>query len=159
MAMLLVDSREKWTQSDDAKPGRSVRNYFRKHKIEYTVQKLEVGDYMYPDGKVSVDRKQSLQELATNLMNRSDSARFWREVRRAREIGIKLIVLIEQGGNYHSIRDVAGWKSQYSPVTGRKLMVEMTRLEMGYGVRFVFCDKRSSGRRILELLEDSKNDI
>ena len=157
MAMLIVDSREKWTQSDQAKPGRSVRNYFHRHKIEYTVQKLEVGDYMYPDGKVSVDRKQSLQELATNLMNRSDSARFWREVRRARELGIQLIVLIEQGGNYHSIRDVAGWKSEYSPVTGGRLIAEMTRLEMAYGVRFEFCDKRSTGRRILELLEEENN--
>ena len=156
--MLIVDSREKWTQSDQAKPGHNVRNHFHKHKVDYTVQKLEVGDYMYPDGKVRVDRKQSLQELATNLMNRSDSARFWREVRRARELGIKLIVLIEQGGAYHSIRDVAGWKSQYSPVTGRKLMEEMTRLELAYGVRFVFCDKRSTGKKILELLKEEQED-
>ena len=155
---IIVDSREKWTQSHNAKPGRNVKDYFTRHQIPYTVQKLDCGDYMYPDGKVSVDRKGSLQELATNLMNRSDSARFWREVRRAKESGIQLIVLVECGSQFRSIRDVSKWKSKYSPVTGKRLMDEMTRVEYAYGVQFRFCDKRSTGRVILELLKENNKE-
>ena len=133
-----------------------MRDYFQRHGIEYDVRKLDCGDYMYPGGKISVDRKGSLSEIATNLMNRSDSARFWREVRRAKESGIQLIVLIECGSQYRTIRDVAAWKSKYSPVTGRVLMNEMTRAEYAYGVQFRFCDKRSTGKKILELLTEEK---
>ena len=40
----------------------------------------------------------------------------------------------------------------YTGVTGGRLLQEMFRLEMSYGVRFMFCDKRSCGRRIMEIL-------
>ena len=101
---------------------------------------------------IVVDRKQSLGEVATNMMNRSDSARFWREVRRAHADGIRLVVLVEHGGQIKSINDVPKWKSKYSPVTGRRLVDEMIRCEMAYGVEWRFCDKRSTARRILEIL-------
>lgn len=145
--MYIFDSREK--KNDH------VKAYFDKHGIAYKVEKLDVGDYMVEGGKVSVDRKQNLSELATNLMNRADKARFWREVRRAREQGIKLIVLCEHGGKIKKIEDVAGWSSPYSPVSGRALMGEIYKCHISYGVEFLFCDKRSTARRILELLEGS----
>lgn len=149
--MLIVDSREKWTQpkSKDV----HIRNYLERHQIDYTVRKLDCGDYQLEGSNITVDRKQSLSELATNLLNRSDSARFWREVRRAKEQGLKLIVLCEHGGKVKSIRDVAAWKSPYSHVSGRRILDEMVRLEQSYAVRFVFCDKRSTAKRIIELLE------
>lgn len=150
--ILLVDSREKWTQTDKPVSGRNVRAWFKQHNVPYKVVALSVGDYMYPDGSVSVDRKGSLQELATNLTNRSDSARFWREVRRARETGLQLIVLIECSAAIRSVRDVVKWRSEYTRVTGAKLADEMTRLELSYGVQFRFCDKRSTGKMILALL-------
>ena len=149
---LLVDSREKWTQSNSSDV--HIRNYFEKHSVEYEVKKLDCGDYMLEDNQLlSIDRKQSLEELARNLMNRKDSSRFWREVRRCHDQHIKLVILCECGGAVHSINDVPKWKSKYSPVTGRRLVDEMIRLEMSYGVRWVFCDKRSTGRLIMEILE------
>ena len=54
-----------------------------------------------------------------------------------------------------SIKDVAEWKSTYSRVTGRQLAAEIYRVHIAYGVEFLFCDKRSTGRRIVELLEDT----
>ena len=147
--MYIFDSREK--KNDH------VKAYFDRHGIVYRVEKLDVGDYMVDGGKVSVDRKQNLSELATNLMNRADKSRFWREVRRAREQGIKLIVLCEHGGKVNTIKDVARWSSPYSPVSGRALMEEIYRCHISYGVEFAFCSKRSTGKRIVELLmEDTK---
>lgn len=130
-----------------------IKDYFDRHGIEWEVRKLDCGDYML-DGQsnITVDRKQSLQELSSNLLNKADSARFWREVRRAHEQGIKLVVLIESGRTVKTINDVVRWKSKYSPVNGRRLIDEMIRLEMSYGVRWAFCDRRSTGRRIIEIL-------
>lgn len=129
-----------------------IKSYFDRHGITYKVEKMDVGDYMIEGGNVSVDRKQNLSELATNLMNRADKFRFWRELRRATERGIKLIVLCEHGGRIKSIEDVAGWKSNYSPVTGRALMDSIYRASVSYGVEFHFCDKRSTGKKIVKLL-------
>ena len=153
--MLIVDSREKWTQ-----PGSTdehLKSYFGKHGIEYEVKKLDCGDYMLDENPLlTVDRKQSLEELARNLMNRKDSSRFWREVRRCHSGGIKLVVLVESGPAVLDINQVTTWRSKYSPVTGRRLIDEMIRLEMSYGVRWVFCSKRSTGKTICEILEGKR---
>ena len=68
---------------------------------------------------------------------------------------MKMIVLCEHGGKIKSIKDVATWKSSYSRITGRQLAEEIYRVHIAYGVEFLFCDKRSTGRRIIELLEDT----
>lgn len=142
--MYIFDTREK--KNDH------IKAYFDRHGIAYRVEKLDVGDYMISGGKVSVDRKQNLSELATNLMNRADKSRFLREVRRAREHGIELIVLCEHGGKVKTIKDVAGWISPYSPVSGRALMDEIYKCHISYGVEFLFCSKRSTGRIIHDIL-------
>ena len=118
--------------------------------IEYTVAKLDTGDYMIPGGSVTVDRKASLEELAGNLCSKSH--RFWREVRRSHDTGLKLIVLVENG-RYHGIEDVKAWKSAYSRVSGRYLANEMARVAIAYGVEFLFCNKKSTGKRIAEILD------
>lgn len=100
---------------------------------------------------ITIDRKQNLQELLNNMKTK-DNSRFWKEIRRSKKEGIKMIILCEHGGKIHSIKDVATWKSKYSKVTGRQLMEEMYRAHISYGVEFLFCDKRSTGRRIAELL-------
>ena len=149
--MLIVDSREKWTQSNSSDV--HLRNYFEKHSIEYEVRKLDCGDYMLEGNPLlSIDRKQSLEELARNLMNRKDSSRFWREVRRCHSGGIKLVVLVESGPAVLDINQVPKWRSKYSPVTGRRMIDEMIRLEAAYGVRWVFTSRRSTGKKIIEIL-------
>lgn len=139
--MIICDTREKKNQH--------VLAYFQKHDIPYTVAKLDTGDYMVPDGSVTVDRKQNLEELAGNLCSKSH--RFWREVRRSHDTGLKLVVLIEDG-HYHGIEDVKAWKSAYTRVSGRYLANEMARVSIAYGVDFLFCSKRQTGKRIMELL-------
>lgn len=130
-----------------------VKSYFDRHNIPYIEKKLDCGDYMKEDGTISVDRKRTLDELSTNLTNPQDKKRFMREVKRAREAGIQLVVLCEHGKGVKELRDVAQWQSSYSPVTGRALMDAMYRVSVSYGVRFEFCSKRSTGKRIVEILE------
>ena len=86
-------------------------------------------------------------------MNAKDHSRFWKEVRRAREQKIKLFVLVEHGGQIKSIEDVAKWTDKYSGVSGRNLANEIYRVHIAYNVEFLFCDKRSTARRIIEILE------
>lgn len=144
---IIEDTRNKEGKHDN------VRIYCENHGIELIRQKLDVGDYQVPGGRIAIDTKRNLSELATNLMNRADKSRFWKEVRRAYEQGLKLIVLCEHGGKVKTIKDVAGWNSPYSPVSGRALMEQIYRAHISYGVEFVFCSKRSTGKRIVELLE------
>lgn len=152
---ILVDSREKWTQSGSTDT--HLSSYFERHGITWTIVKLDVGDYQIEgDSSISVDRKKSLDEMATNLLNKSDSCRFWREVRRAYSQGTKLIVLCECGGQYHTVNDLKAWKSRYSGVSGRRLIDEIVRCERAYGVTFRLCDKRSTARLIVEILTEGK---
>ena len=144
--ILIEDTRQK--------PGchANVARFCEKHGIQIVRKKLDYGDYMVESNQsISVDTKQDLQEVATNLMNRGDSARFWREIRGASRSGIHLIVLVEHHG-ISSVRDVCNWQSDWNRVTGRMLMDEMIRCEMAYGVQWEFCDKRSTGKRLIELL-------
>lgn len=142
---LIVDSREKkWEH---------IRKYFGKHGIEYTVKKLDVGDYQL-DGNstVTVDRKQNLSELSRNLTNATDKGRFMREVRRAAEQGVRLVILCEHG-KYQTFADISHWQDKHSKVRGSTLQREIQRIELAYGVQFILCDKRSTGRLILEILK------
>lgn len=146
MSRYIFDTRERKNEH--------IKAYFDKHGIEYEIRKLDVGDYQI-EGKpqISVDRKRNLQELSKNLMNAKDHSRFWKEVRRAREQKIKLFVLVEHGGQIKSIEDVAKWTDKYSGVSGRALMDEIYRVHISYGINFLFCDKRSTARKIIEILE------
>lgn len=122
------------------------------------MKKLDVGDYQIKGGPlISVDRKKNLSELSHNLLNPKDHARFWKEIRRAREQGIKLYILCEHGGKIKSIKDVSLWNDKYSGVSGRALMNEIYRVSISYGVEFVFCSKQQTARKIMEILEGEEN--
>lgn len=142
---IIVDTREKKHSH--------ILSYFITHDVDYVEHKLDVADYQIEGNEdLVIDRKQNLDELAKNLMNKTDHSRFWKEVRRAKEQGIKMIVLCEHGGQIKSIPDVSKWQSRYTTVSGRALMDEIYRVHIAYGVEFLFCSKRSTGKRILELL-------
>ena len=141
--MLICDSKEKKNEH--------ILRYFDRHGIDYEIRKLDVGDYMFEGGTISVDTKRSVDELASNMLNRADHARFLREAKLARQIGVKLIVLVESS-KYKSIPDLATWRSKYSGISGRALMDAIYKTHITYGVEFLFCPKISTGRRIIELL-------
>lgn len=152
-----------WFEDTRNKAGKhkNIEEYCNKNGIEIVRQSLCVGDYTLPaDHSVCIDTKKDLSELVLDLGN--DKSRFYREVRRAVQFGIKLIVLTEHGGKIHSIKDVGTWQNpmlnpmhpRYNPkaMTGRELMERIYRCHTAYGAEFLFCDKRSTGARIAELL-------
>ena len=137
---------------------RNIESYFSRNSIEVVNVKLDVGDYMSDENpNITVDTKSGLDELAKNLTNREDHARFMREVRRAYAARITLIVLIEHRG-INGTNDVLRWRSKHTSVTGAALVREMLRIRMAYGVKFLFCDKLSTGRMIMEILQGGANE-
>lgn len=142
--MIIVDSREKkWDH---------IRDYFELREVPYEVKKLDTGDYYNTDNPyVVIDRKRNLDECAVNLCSK-DSSRFWRELKRSKDEGIHLIFLVEHGGSIHSINDVYKWRSRYSKIKGSWIADKMFKSHVAYNVDWFFCDKRCTGKRILEIL-------
>lgn len=105
--------------------------------------------------EISVDRKQTLLEVCSNLCQ--DHDRFIRECERAKEDGTHLVVLVEHGGKIKSIDDVAQWvnpRLKFSPyaVSGRRLMRMMKTTAARHGIEWQFCRKDQTGRKIIEIL-------
>lgn len=156
--MIICDSREQ--------KNAHILSYFERRGIPYTVRKMDTADYMIEGKpKLVVDRKQNLDEICANLTYKgkkanenggkgipSNVARFWREVRRACADGIRLVVLIEHGENVKCLADVAAWGGSRSGISGRKLLNEMDKLTMAYGVEWQFCRKSETAEKILEIL-------
>ena len=144
--MIIVDSREKkWDH---------IRKYFEANGIEFEIKKLDAGDYFSTDqGDIVVDRKQNLQELCGNLSKGNGNIiRFTNECRRAKEQGIRLVVLIE-GTNCQTVKDVSGWKSKYTKHSGKWLTDKMFNLTVSYNVEWQFCKKNETATKILEILK------
>lgn len=145
-----IDSREK------AKAIKLILAEFDKRGIKYYVSKLWTGDYMSLDNpRVIVDRKQNLTELCSNVCQ--DHERFRRELIRAQENDIQLIILCEHGKDIECLEDVIFWENprrKKSPkaTSGKTLYNILSTLERKYGVKFEFCEKSDTGRRIIELL-------
>ena len=121
------------------------------------VSKLYVGDYQSLDNpRLVIDRKKDLQELCGNVTQQHE--RFQRELIKAQEAGIRLIILIEHGNDIQSLEDVYFWDNprlSESPkaTTGKCLYRSLCTIRDRYNVRFEFCTKHDTGRRIMELLD------
>ena len=120
----------------------------------YTIirQRLKVGDYMLDlNGKVSVDTKQDIAEICTNLFNKEDNKRFIRECVRAKKNKIKLLFLIEQ--KIDSVTGIVLGNSKRKIIVNRQQIFDKIKyFEKMYGVRFIFCQKDCAGAKIIELL-------
>ena len=139
-----------------------VQRQIEKQGASTFVKKLDVGDYMnveVPD--LSIDRKKNLQELCSNVCQQHE--RFRRELVRANKMGIQLIILIEHGGDISCLEDVYFWdnprlKKSPKATKGDSLYRSLITIRNRYGVRFEFCDKRHTGRKIVELLSNGEKE-
>ena len=162
-----IDSREK------ARAIRKIVKTFDDNGVKHFSSKLLVGDYMSLDNpRLIIDRKQNLQELCGNVCQQHE--RFKRELLKAMDAGIQLIILIEHGNDIKSIEDVYFWKNprkhevrwrtvkgkkeRYvaSPkaVDGNQLYKSLCTIRDRYNVRFEFCEKNDTGKKIIELLSE-----
>lgn len=135
-----------------------VQRQIEKKGVKTINSKLYVGDYQSLDNpRLVIDRKKDLQELCSNVCQQHE--RFRRELVRAQDAGINLIILVEHGGDIHELEDVFFWdnpriKESPKATTGQALFRSLLTIRDRYGVRFEFCDKRHTGERIVELLSN-----
>ena len=138
---------------------RNIHLYCEQQGIEIIRQALNVGDYQIAGrGDISVDTKCGVPELASNVFQEHE--RFRDECERAQRCGITLIVLTEEnlpGGRLENWRSPMGRdglpKYRFDPARLKKAMITM---QDKYGVRFRFCDGRSTGKQLLEYLTGAR---
>lgn len=166
---IIADSREqRWDH---------VRAYFDRNGIKWIRSKLPVGDYGRIDNLATViDRKKNLNEVESNLIH--DHERFRAECVRAKENGIRLIVLVESG-SCRVLDDVAYWQNPRwamwnkidrahaegrmlyrkipprAPVTGVQLYKIMQTMADKYGIEWRFCLHQNAGEEICRILGQS----
>ena len=145
--------------------------------VKYFISKLYVGDYMSLDNpRLVIDRKKDLLELCGNVTQQHE--RFRDELIRAKEHGIKIVVLCEHGEDIQEMTDVLFWtnprlkemdwkmvdghpqKVQKYPhaTTGEQLYKSLCTIAERYGVEFRFCTKNKTGEEIVRILKGSDND-
>lgn len=145
---------------------------FDKLGVAYFRKKLDVGDYQqagHPE--LVIDRKKDLLEICGNITQQHQ--RFRAELLRAAKKDIKLIILCEHGEGITRLEDVYFWHNprrdimQYTVIDGRPCRVQkypratdgqqlykaLATMEQEYNIRFLFCDKDDTGKRIVEILE------
>lgn len=120
--MILYDTREQVNQH--------ILDYFDKKKIQHKKKKIDEGDYtaiitkrpemgIYRDlyFPVAVERKNSVDELAGNLAEETDTRddiRLIRELQRAKTKGIKIHLIIEDKNGMENIK-AGKYRSLYQP--------------------------------------------
>lgn len=162
---LQIDTREK------PKELARIAKQLDRMGVKYFKSKLYVGDYMSLDNpRLVIDRKKDLLELCGNVTQQHE--RFRDELIRAKEHGIKLVVLCEHGDDIQELEDVIFWVNprseemewrivnghpmkvyKYPKATrGDQLYKSLCTIKDRYGVEFRFCNKTETGAKIVEIL-------
>lgn len=155
--------------------------YFAQNGIEIRRTKLYVGDYTLPTNQsICIDTKKDIQELIGDICGKQHE-RFRNELLRAKESGIRLIILIEDDGGFcdykktifnkpvTSLNDLFSWKNPRLFIwkKGKQLYPNATKgsvlakacmtMESKYDCCFIFCRKKDAGKKIVELLTNFNN--
>lgn len=170
MMDIMCDSRE------HKKEIARIQKQFDRLGVKHFISKLYVGDYMNLDNpRLVIDRKKDLLELCGNVTQQHE--RFRDELIRAKEHGIKIVVLCEHGEDIQELTDVLFWtnprlkemdwrmvdghpqKVQKYPhaTTGEQLYKSLCTIAERYGVEFRFCTKNKTGEEIVRILKGSDN--
>ena len=160
-----VDTRE------HTKEWERIKGQFDALGVQYFRSKMYVGDYQSLDNpRLVIDRKKDLQEICGNVCQQHE--RFKAELLRAKEQGIKLVILCEHGADIKSLEDVYFWQNprkyqirwktvngkrvkdviSAKAVDGNQLYKSLCTIRDRYSVDFIFCQKEETGRKIIEIL-------
>ena len=148
--------------------------WFEGHGIELERKKLDFGDYMTDGSNISIDTKRNITEICQNVTR--DHERFMREIQRAEDAGYRLVFLIEHGGPYSELKDIAKWcnpvcircshrrtgmcnarttkcvKFRRRPVQGDTVLKILMSIMAVHGCTFELVHPSKSAQRICELL-------
>ena len=179
---IIVDSREKKIQNHilnkfeegfENKP--SHHDMYRGKKstysdpVDYYIQEkgLKVGDYTIavklPNGevinfkdKIVIERKADLNELCCNFFDKKDEegkTRLERELDRAKEQGIKVILLVETDNMHNKILSSKHFRfDKASKVSPKAFNSILRSLQAKYDMSIEYCDKKDSARLIHDIL-------
>ncbi|MCT8978291.1 ERCC4 domain-containing protein [Clostridium sp. CX1] len=153
---VIYDTREQKNQH--------ILNYFDEKKIPYKKQKIDEGDYtavitkrpdmgIYRDlyFPVAVERKNSVDELAGNLAEETDTrddVRLVRELQRAKTKGIKIYLIIEDKNGMENIKK-GNYRSLYSP---KALLGRLSSIQDLYLHDTLFINNQDTGFEIYRKL-------
>lgn len=139
---MIVDSREQDPHCE---------NWFRQNNIPFVRRKLEAGDYSAMLGDytlendVFVERKADLTEICGNFTTNRE--RFEREFTRAKAIGAKPFLLIEND----SFDDVylGNYRSKVKP---KSLIGSLLTWQTRYNATILFCSRKNSPKLIYGIM-------
>ena len=163
---ILMDTREKVNKKGH------ILDYLNQRGIPVIRQKLDVGDWTRSDDQtVCIDTKTcGLLEVYSNVITQHD--RFRRELMRAKDNGVQLVVLIEENG-INCLDEVPDWENPRAktyelrmagiiksrtpipvapPVSSKRMHGIMRTMAERYGVIWDFCQRERTGARICEIL-------
>ena len=140
---IIADSREQVNNH--------LTDYWDKKKVPYFTRKLDIGDYsaqlgdMTLEKYVVIERKRNLDEICGNLS--ADRDRFEREFLRAKAIGTKVFLIIEN----------ATWTDIYlqnyrSQLTAKSLVASLMSWQVRFNITIIFCAPENTPRLIYQIL-------
>ena len=162
---IVIDTREKPQELERIIP------QIQAEGVHVIKNKLYVGDYQSLDNaRLVVERKKDLNELCGNVCQQHE--KFKRELLRAIESNIKIVILCEHGNGITCLEDVYFWENPrkhkvvWKTVNGRKVKTvlsekavdgiqlyrSLSTIHDRYNVDFVFCEKENTGREIVRIL-------
>lgn len=165
--IILEDTRQQVKKHEEK------HKWFAENGIKIERCRLYVGDYTLPNNQsICIDTKKDLQELIQDVTQQHE--RFKAELIRAKDAGIKLIILVEHGADITCLDDVLFWQNprkhevkwrwengkrvktviSAKAVDGSQLYKSLCTIRDRYGVDFVFCQKHETGAKIVELLSN-----
>ena len=139
--------------------------------VDFFRSKLWVGDYMNIDRpRLVIDRKKDLAELCGNVTQQHE--RFKKELLRAQEKNIKIVILCEHGNGIERLSDVYWWHNPRLDITewvmkdghpaimqkypnateGKSLLKSLETMRDRYGIDIQFCNKTETGYVITQIL-------
>lgn len=147
---VIVDTREKKS---------SVISYLERHKIPYTLEKLDVGDYslyleddngeMINCGDIfALERKATLDELIQNVARKEYKRRFINELQYAKNKGVQLELFIEDESWYSKV--VAG--NYFSQTPKRAIRGYLAYFQQTYNFSIIGINKKDSGAYVIDRL-------
>lgn len=152
--IIQIDSREK------ARAIETILREFDKQGVKHISSKLYAGDYIDMEHPLLIiDRKQNIREIASNVT--SEHKRFKAELEKVKEIGAKMIILIEEdtidGKPIESLEDIMLWepKPGQGTVSGMRVYKILANWVRVYPLEVQFCNRRCTGKRIIEILGGS----
>ena len=152
--IIQIDSREK------ARAIETILREFDKQGVKHISSKLYAGDYIDMEHPLLIiDRKQNIREIASNVT--SEHKRFKAELEKVKEIGAKMIILIEEdtidGKPIESLEDIMLWepKPGQGTVSGMRVYKILANWVRVYPLEVQFCNRRYTGKRIIEILGGS----